>query len=403
MNQSLMKHEFIIMGKSKKNLLFVVFLTALLFSGVFLILPNKQTTETFDPQKMSQELEELSVEQRERVENGFTGVNSMTGMPVYAINDYYYKIHSNMLTAFEDKDFTRFAYLRTHYLEGNGGSILGDETLFTKSPFPGKDRQHLYQQTLLRYQGYLNQEFSISYAMIEQKTALQALQNFLLSSAVYLIAFCAVYFSSDVLVRDRQNRTILQGLPLSWYRVLNIKTLVAFLYTFFVLLVLMIVGMIIVSLQSGFGFFTIQVPVMIARTASSFNDYDYMSIAQFIGKAMCFIPILVYLFIRLNIVFSLVFKNEWLVLLVSTIILLSERLYFSRTLREIFGIDISYFPQTYFEFGKVVSGDKNFLVNLETITFAKGIIVLLITIVVIEVILFMVSRIVNKRRFYQTN
>ncbi|MFJ7936497.1 hypothetical protein [Sporosarcina sp. NPDC096371] len=403
MNQSFMKHEFIIMSKSKKNIIFIIFLTALLFSYCFFILPNEQTSESFDPQKLSYELEELSVEQKKREEDGYTGINVMTGVPVYAMNKYYYKLHSNLITAFEDQDFTRFVLLRTHYLEGNMGSIIGNPTLFPESPFPGKDRKHLYQQTLLRYQGYLDKDLPISYALIEQKTALQTLQKFLLSSASYLIIFCAVYFSSDIVVRDRQNRTILQGLPLSWYRVLNIKTIVAFLYTIIVLSVLLIVGMFTVSLQSGFGFFNIQMPIMIARTGTSFNDYDSITIFQFIVKAMIFIPILVYLFTRLSVLLSLLFKNEWLVLLVSTIVLFSERLYYSRTLREIFGIEVSYFPQTYFEFGKVVSGDKNFLVNLDTITYVKGIIVLMITIVIIEGVLYMVSRIINKRRFYQTN
>ena len=403
MNRSLIKHEFIIVSKSKKNILFILFLTALLFSYCFLTLPNKQTPESFDSQKMSRELEELSVEQRDREAKGRTGIILFTGMPVYAMNEYYYKLHNKMVTAFENQDFMRFLHLRTHALEGNMGSFPEDQELFTQSPFPGKDRTHLYYQTLLRYQVYMNEDLPISYAMIEQKTALQTLQNILLSSAPYLIIFSAIYFSSDVLVRDRQNRTILQGLPLSWYRVLNIKTLVAFLYTHIVLSMLIIVGIIIVSLQNGFGSFNIPVPVMIAQKNFTLNEYDLISIAQFLVKAMSFIPILVYLFIRLSLVFSLLLKNEWLVLMVSTIVLFSERLYYSRTLRELFGIEISYFPQTYFDFGKIVSGDKSFLVNLETITYTTGIIVLITTIVIVELLLILVSHIVSKRRFYRIN
>ena len=401
MNKSLLIHEFNIISKSKKNIFFSIFLAALLLSFCFIVLPNKQTTESFNPEIVSQELKELSVLQREREEKGFTGIVKFTGMPVYAMNEYYYKLHRNMITAFEDQDFKRFALLRTHYLEGNQWSFPADQTLFLKSPYPGKDSTHLYLQTLLRYQGYLNQDIPISYDMIEQKTALQTLQNLLLGFTPYLIILCAIYFSSDVLIRDRQNQTILQGFPLSWYRVLNIKTLVAFLFTFFVLTALTIVGMIIVSLQGGFGSFTIQMPVMITQKVFTLKDYDIISIAQFLAKSLSFIPILVYLFIRLNIVLSLLFKNEWIVLMISSLFLFSERLYFSRTLRELFGIEISNFPQTYFEFGKVISGEKNFLVNIETVTYAKGLIVLISAIVIIECVLFIVSRIINKRRFYQ--
>ena len=102
-------------------------------------------------------------------------------------------------------------------------------------------------------------------------------------------------------------------------------------------------------------------------------------------------------------VLSLLLKNEWLILLVSSLVLFSERIYFTRELREIGGIEISYLPQTYFEFGKVITGAKNFLVNLETITYSKGYLLFLIAIVIIEILLVLISRIVNKQRFYQKN
>jgi hypothetical protein len=128
-----------------------------------------------------------------------------------------------------------------------------------------------------------------------------------------------------------------------------------------------------------------------------------ISIGRFLLFALGFIPILVYLFTRLNMVLSLVLKNEWLVLLVSSLILFSESIYFTRTLREIGGIEISSFPQTYFAFGKVITGMKNFLVNLDTITYSKGYLLFIIAIVIIELLLVLVSRIVNKQRFYQKN
>lgn len=403
MIRTLMKHELTIMGKSKKNMLFIMSLAVLLLGYCFMILPNKQTTESFNPEEVREDLEELFVLQRDSEKRGATGFSPMSGMAVYAANEDYYKVSSKMITAFESQNYLRFLYLRLHLIEGGMDNFLDiDASLFSRSPFPGKDRQHLYFQTLLRYQGYLKEDLPISYGLIEQKTALQTVENLFLSSAVYLIIFCAIYFSSDVLVRDRRNQSILQGLPLSWYRLLNFKTLVTFLYTFIILFVLMVLGMIILSIQNGFGFLNIPVPVMtFAERDFSMNDYDVISLTKFMALSMSLIPILIYLFIRLNLVFSLLFRNEWIVLMVSSLFLFSERLYFARDFRELFGIDISYFPQTYFEFGKVVTGEKNYLVNLETITYVKGITVLVATVFVIECILFIVSRIVNKRRFYQ--
>jgi hypothetical protein len=402
MNRTFLKHEFAITSKSRRNIPFIVFLGVLLFSFCLIILPNKETQETFDPVEVRDYLEELQVEQKFREEKGNTGIVLFSGQPVYAANAYNYKLFHAMLRAYEDHDFNRYLRLRNFYLEGNPYAYIGNPTLFKESLFPGKDQTHLYNQTMLRFEDYLKNDYTISYGMIQEKTGLQALQKLLLNYGMFVFLFCVIYVSSDILSRDRQYRTVLQGLPLSWYRLLNLKTFSVFLYSLLVIVGLILVGVTAVSLQYGFGSFNMKVPIMIGQQLFTLEDYDVITVAQFLLKSLSVIPILVYLFIRLNVVLSLLLKNEWLVLMVSSLILFSERLYFSRTARELFGIDISYFPQTYFDFGKIVTGEKNFLLNTETITYVKGIIVLLITIVIIECVLLVVSRIVNKRGFYQT-
>lgn len=403
MNRTFFKHELAITNTSRRNIPFIVFLGVLLFSYCLVILPNKETNETFNPIEVKEFLENVHAEQSFRERKGNTGINQMSGVPVYATNAYYDKLYYAMLMAYEDHDFNRYLRLRTFYLEGNMHAFVGDPTLFKESPIPGKDATHLYYQTMLRFDDYLKNDYTVSYGMIHEKTGLQALQNIMLNYGMYLFLFCFIYSSSDILLRDRQHRTVLQGLPLSWYRLLNLKTLSVFLYSILVIMGLIILGVGVVSLQYGFGSFEMKVPVMIAQQVFTLEDYDVITTAQFLLKSLSVIPVLGYLFIRLNLVLSLLLKNEWLVLLVSSLILFSERFYFSRTARELFGIDISYFPQTYFDFGKIVTGEKNFLLNTETITYVKGIIVLLITIAIIECVLLIASRIVNKRGFYQAS
>jgi len=161
-----------------------------------------------------------------------------------------------------------------------------------------------------------------------------------------------------------------------------------------------VVGVLVMTIQFGFGYFDLNVPVMIQQKTFTSEDFSVISMASYLGKTLIVLPLLVILFVRLNIVLSLLFKNEWIVLFISSLILFSESLYLTRSTRELFGKDISLFPQTYFDFGKIIDGEKNFLMNTETITYAKGILVLLITCLAIEVILLIVSLIINKRRFY---
>ncbi|MBD7984864.1 hypothetical protein H9649_09735 [Sporosarcina sp. Sa2YVA2] len=402
MNRTFLKHEFLITARSRKNVPFLLFIGVLLLSYCLLIVPNEETKETFSPEATIDYLTKLEGEQQLRLDKGNTGVIRITGMPVYAMNDNSYWMSKSFLNAYENKNFTRFLHLRSYYLETNPGEYTYDETMFKFSPYPGKDRMHLYERTMMRYENYLTKEHPITYGLIMEKTGLQALQKFLLDYGIYFFIFCAIFFSSDVLTRDRKNRSVLQGMPLSWYRQLNLKTVSAFLYSNLVILGMVVIGVMLIAIQFGIGHFNLDVPIMISQQTFTRKDYAVISLAKLLCIIAFVLLLLVFLFVRLNVIFSLLVKNEWVVLLLTTIILFSERIYSARTTRDLFGIDISSFPQTYFDFGKVVTGEKNYLMNIESVTVMKGLIVLLITVAVIEVLLFVISKIVNKRRFYQT-
>ncbi|MCM3711219.1 hypothetical protein [Sporosarcina luteola] len=400
MNRNYLKHEFLITARSRRNIPFIVFIGVLLLSYCLILLPNEETKESFTPEEVRNYLTDLKVEQKFREEKGNTGIVHFTGMPVYSMNAYYYKLNQALLTAYEDKNYHRFLYLRNFSLLGNEYEYTSDEKLFALSPYPGKDRSHLYKQTMMRFEDYLTNDYPITYGLMYEKTGLQALQKFLQTNGILFLLFCAIFFSSDMLSRDRKNRSVLQGIPLSWYRQLNLKSLSAFFYSLLISSGILVVGVVVMSMQFGFGYLNLHVPIMIAQQTFTIEDYDVISIAVFLGRTLIVVPLVIFLFIRLNAILGLLFKNEWLVLLVSSLLLFSDRLFVSRTTREIFGKDISFFPQTYFDYGKIVTGDKNFLLNTETITYMKGIFVLLITIAVIELVLFILSKIINKRRFY---
>ena len=400
MNWYYFKHEFLLTARSRRNVPFLLFIGVLLLSYCLVLLPNANTKEAFNKKKAEKYLVELEIQQKLREKVGNTGVVIRSGIPVYAMNDYTYGLFKGMLMAYEERNYARLLNLRTFYLEGNIEEYVDDKSLFKASPFPGKDRSHLYYQTMIRYEDYITKGEPITFGLMYEKTGLQALQNFLQGFGVYFLLFSTIYFSSDILSRDRKHRTLLQGIPLSWYRQLNLKSLSVFVYSTLFIACVIVIGVMIMTLQFGFGSFDLKVPIMVGQQTFKWGDYSFVTIATYLGKTLAVLPLLVFIFVRLNVVFSLLVKNEWFVLVFSTVVLFSERLYFSRTTRELFGLDISLFPQTYFDFGKIVDAEKNYLLNTETITYAKGIIALLILLLIIEAILFLVSRTFNKRRFY---
>ncbi|MGP4072028.1 hypothetical protein ACTWQB_05685 [Piscibacillus sp. B03] len=401
MKRSLFKHEFKLTFFSKKNILFIVFLLVLLLSYIFMILPNEYNIESFQKEEVSHTVQDLKSTQEWRREMGYTGIYPMTGA-YFASQQNYLDQYQKMITAYENENYERYLHIRTNYLLNGGFKDYRESNLFYQEPLPGKDQQHLYHKNILRFHSYLNDEEPITYSMIQERTALQKIQQFLSSNFIYLMIFAAIYFSSDILIRDRSHQTLLQGFPTPWYSLLNIKSLAAFAYTLLMLIGVLGVGVVLLTLTHGFGYLDMKIPFKTDFRLFYFEAYDYMSMKEFLLKSLALIPIVVYLFIRFNLLVSLLIKNTWAVLFIGTALLFSERLYFDRSTRDLFGIDLSYFPQTFFDIGKVVTLEKNYLINTDTITFTQGLIVLIITILIIEILLWVTTRFINQRSFFQS-
>lgn len=399
MNTYFFKHEFLRIFKQKKNYFFVSFIFAVMMIYILMIMPTQKSIYSYDEEKAVQELKDTVVAQKGKEERDATGFSPMSGYPVYATVNDAYLIKRSKLYAFQDKSYDRF--LRLHNMSFNEEFYDKIRPLKADSPFPEKDMNHLYTQTHMMYESYLDDEFPISYTMVKQTTSLQSLYHFLLGPGVFLLLFSIIYISSDMLVKDRKNKTILQGLPIPWYRLINLKSIAAVLYTLLAMLALTAIAMLVICMQNGFGSFSFKIPTTFGEYDPQEENYDLMKIGKFLLLCLAFLSLFIVLFTRLNMVFSLFFKNTWIVLILSSMILFMEQIYISRTSRDLFGIDIGSFPQTYFDFGNVITGERMFLLNIDSITYEKGFLIISISILVVEIILFLAMKIIGKRRFYK--
>lgn len=406
MKFAIIRHEFLMMLRSKKNIYFIIALASILVSYCLFVMPARETPDSFDPEATEAEVKNIDAVRESMIARGGTGYGGFTGLAPYAMNTVERNILSRIVHAFRDGDFNRFIQLRMMVFDYTAVNQTRDWMLIGDAPYPALDAMRNSSLATLRYQGYLDTDVSITYEIIEQKTALQTVVNFLLGTTAAVIIFCAIYFSNDMLSKDRQHSSLLQGMPIGWYSLINVKSLVAFGYTLIVLIGLSMLVIFTISLQSGLGSLQLPVPITIPSTEPDdyfgyrFSEYDTITIAKFLLLTIGMVPILIYLFVRINAILSLLFKNSWIVLMIASLVLFSERIYYSRTSTELFGVDLSNFPQTYFDFGRIISGEKYYLLHLDSITYEKGIIVLLLTILLVELLLFIVSRLINKRRFF---
>lgn len=402
MNFSLFRHELKLMIQSRKNILFILFFLIAIFSYIFILLPNEENIETIKADEIEATVMELESMQAARESRRHTG-GGYASVSFYSNNNYNLYLQSGMLQSLEDENYQRFAYLRTFYLYSvNFGQIFNDE-LFQDSEFPSKDRAHYINKKVRENKALLEADLVISRTMIEEKTALQTMKNIFLSFGPFLLLFAAIYFSNDLLVRDREQTSTVQGLPISWYQYINTKSFVAFVYSSLILSGLTLITILTLSLVNGFGSFQMEVPILSVLLDGEIlfiHEYSTISILKYFVLVLSFLPVFMLVFIRLNMIFSLFFKNEWIVILLSSLLLFSERFYYARDARTLFGFGIENFPQTFFDFGKIITGEKNFLINMSTLTYGKGILIMFISFILVEVLLFLSMKIVTKDRFF---
>ncbi|RPF52237.1 hypothetical protein [Aquisalibacillus elongatus] len=401
MIRSLIKHEFKLTLTSKKNLLFASLLGILLIIYAFVLIDHDTHPESFDPEAKQFELNEIEAQQETRRQTGNTGIGGMSG-PVHNNMAYYINTHQKQMRAFENDNFRRYTVHRLDYLTTSGRTEYVGGDLFMESPIPGKDQQHLYDKTLLRLQSYLNQDHTINYSMLTENTALQQLQKLLSNSFVYIIIFIFIFISSDALTRDKHHKTLLQGFPTSWYLMLNVKSFISYAYALLLTLGLIGLGLVLISSLYGFGHLDMQIPIKVNFEMLGIEHYEMISISELLLKSSILLIIITLIFNRLNMWLSLVSRNVGIVLFVSTFFLISEIIYSSRTTRELFGIELQYFPQTYFDVGQSITFEKNFLINVDNINFQQGITVLLITLFIIEILFFLTSKWITRQKFFQT-
>ncbi|MDI2585812.1 hypothetical protein OR571_01355 [Psychrobacillus sp. NEAU-3TGS] len=110
------------------------------------------------------------------------------------------------------------------------------------------DGHYAYLYSASRYTGYTEGESDLSVNVFEERTALQTLQRLLHSYLPLILIVSCMLFTVDVVLKDRRNTTLLQGLPLSDWRKLLVKGGVSLLGSLLAIIPLT-VGLFIICIQ----------------------------------------------------------------------------------------------------------------------------------------------------------
>ena len=386
--------------RNKKNrLIFLLaFLGIILYS--FLYLPNVNNPLTIDMDELALKTESAYGMKESRLDSGDIAVNSFTGIDTYSTAKYDYENNFMFYDALKKGDISRlFEVKSTNYVPLFTVEALNDYL----------ERKHDGQFLEMDFERAIINSNLLTLSEIENptthefngKTGIQQLYSFFLTYGPLIILFITIFVTSEVLVDDRKHHTLKAGQPLGWRTYIFYQSVSMFIIIVTGIALLLTVFFLLISLLYGFG------DLSLLNTHYAYNDgyraaeenFFAAPVTEFIIQSLILTAILLYLFIRLNALLSLLFRHDVIVMIAGFAIIAFNRLYSGGGEDKFLGIGAHLFPQNYFEFGKILSGRQNFLTLSNNFTFDTALTVLFVTIIIIEIILGILAGFVTRQKF----
>lgn len=386
--------------RNKKNrLIFLLaFLGIILYS--FLYLPNVNNPLTIDVDELALETESAYGMKESRLDSGDIAVNSFTGIDTYSMAKYDYENNLMFYDALEKGDVSRlFEVKSTNYVPLFTVEALND---YLERKHDGQFLEMDFERAMINSNLFILSEIdNPTTHEFNGKTGIQQLYSFFLTYGPLIILFITIFVASEVLVDDRKHHTLKAGQPLGWRKYIFYQSLSMFIIIMTGIALLLTVFFLLISLLYGFG------DLSLLNTNYAYNDgyraagenFFTAPVTDFILQSLILTALLLYLFIRLNAVLSLVFRHDVIVMIAGFAIIAFNRLYSGGGEDKFLGIGAHLFPQNYFEFGNILSGHQNFLTLSNNFTFDNGLIVLFTTIIIIEIILGILAGFMTRQKF----
>lgn len=388
------------MMRNKKNRLLVILF--LLAAGIYSLfyLPQHEHPATIDRGQLELETESEYGMKVSRLSEGDIAVNAFTGIDTYSLSKRNYEQLFEYRDALQKGDFKRFMDIKAAYglpafTEGALSEHLDERA--------GGD---IALKDYMRYTYYehIGQTASMNEPtphIFNEKTGLQQIYKFFLSYGPLIILFTVIFTASDVLVSDRHHRTLKAGQPIGWRRYVFYQSISMYIMIVVGIFSLLSVFFIFTGVLYGFGSTSMEVPrysYIEGYRGEAFN-FTGIPILQFIMQSLGLSLLLIYLFIRINAVLSLLFRHDVVVMIIGFLIAGFNRIYSGGSEDHFLGVPAHFLPQNYFEFGEVLGGRLNFTHLTDSFTFMQGVIIIIATILIIEVILSITQRIITRQKF----
>lgn len=387
------------MWRSEKNRLFMVLTTAFILVYSLFVLPNVSGDQEIELDAFEREMNGNIVQFEDALDAGLIVPNMLTGTNAYNVQRREYVAQRELLTALKQGDARRYIAIdyRPESATGRQGSGL-EQTVYR---ILGYEEEQPYQKS--KNQAYLDRAEDISFHVVHDRTSLQQIHLFLIGLGPVFLLIGLIFLISDVHVKDRALKTQKIAHPLKWQKYLWVQALTALSFVGIFYLFLLITFIMLNGILYGFGSLTLPIGFHVPFFENGYlnlDNYQVKTIGWFLVRAFPFGILLAYLFTRVNTLLSLWTRQAVVTMVIGMFLILFQFIYYGAGSAELAGIHSSYYPQTYIDFGKVITGRFEFQVAEAIPTlYSRGLFVLSISILLTEVLTYFTSKKITRQIF----
>lgn len=389
-------------SRNKKNLAVIILLVIAALYYSLIVVPDYQPNERINESDIQAEHDSMVYWMENREGEGI----SSGAQFALAYFPTLIEIDAHRLEALEQEDYTAYTDWTSQWYEYEDAWTFGSPHFLSYNPvyygtnqgYPHEEGSYWYRETAQRYHQYVKSSIEITPDILEERTSLQNIYRLLNNPLIPMILIAVVViYTNDIVTKDRKHLSITKSFPLSFSGKLWTKTFVVLTTSAVTFLGLFLLVFFIAGMQFGFGSFEIPITVFKRVISEGRGTFETIRLGTFFIQALILLSLMVYLFTRAIILFSLLVRNEFFNLLAGIALIFTERLYYIRGIGFFSNVDL--LPPTFFPIGQVLSGYQNHLYNSTDITFQNGVISLIVTILLIELILFIATWFKKVRNF----
>ena len=255
-----------------------------------------------------------------------------------------------------------------------------------------KENGHFgYQRTYYFYNALLASGASLNKNVLEERTALQRVQNSLSGWTTLILIIIVIFYTADIFPGDKKYHTVIKNIPLSKITILWLKTAVVEVGVLLDFFMAFIIAIVCIAPKYGMGSLNLKTTFYMGRLYFKV-PFRYQTLGIYYLQLIIFAIIIVFIFIHLAMLLSLLFRNEYVAEIIASMTAVSGKaLYFSMGMGFVYPL-LQKLPTTYFTIGDSLSGNLSYLMDSPGWGFNAGIIPLILTVLVIELILLVICR-----------